>query len=94
MSLPHLHAALDRTDWAALAEQKEVLANEVASIRSARALLAAHECDSAADLALDQAESLDGILHWTPRSRMGSPSCSTWPPSDSAGPLPGATRST
>lgn len=64
MSLPHLHAALNRTDWAALAEQKEVLANEVASIRSARALLAAHECDSAADLALDQAESLDGILHW------------------------------
>ena len=41
MSLPHLHAALTRTDWAALAEQKEVLANEVASIRSARALLAA-----------------------------------------------------
>ncbi len=64
MSLSHLHAALNRTDWAALAEQKEVLANEVASIRSARALLAAHECDSAADLALDQVESLDGILHW------------------------------
>ncbi|GGS03390.1 hypothetical protein [Deinococcus sedimenti] len=64
MTLPHLHAALTRTDWAALAEQKEVLANEVASIRSARALLTEYECTSAADLALHHADDLDGILHW------------------------------
>ncbi|PIG98304.1 hypothetical protein [Deinococcus sp. UR1] len=64
MSLPHLHAALNRTDWAALAEQKGALAEHVAAARLAHAGLAAEGHDSAADLALDHAHDLDGILHW------------------------------
>ncbi|MCD0168510.1 MULTISPECIES: hypothetical protein [Deinococcus] len=36
----------------------------MANLRSAKALLAAHECDLAADLALEHADAPDGILHW------------------------------
>lgn len=64
MSLPHLHAAFTRTDWAALADQKGALAEHVAGARLAHAGFTAQGHDSAADLALEMAEALDGILHW------------------------------
>lgn len=64
MSLPHLHAAPTGTDWAVLAEQKGALAEHVAGARFAHAGFTAQGHDSAADLALEMAEALDGILHW------------------------------